>query len=432
MRVVHLIGSRILFCGCLIVFIASPLRDTSDSYLTLHTAVSFARGSWGDIASIAPNIVVNPAVVSLADGRIISIYPIGPGFLLSPIAWTADRLYPEGVEWFLRNNSFFTHKVFASIIGALTIVIFYKAMLLRFDRGTAITLAFILAFATSIWSTATRGLWTHGPLVMFVCIAFYFTLSSHRAVTAGLAGAASATAFAMRPTGVVAMLAIASVFAWRGPRALVWYAVGSGIVLSMWAILQITAYGQLLPIYYNPQIMLSISSRVTEAMIGNLASPSRGLFVFSPVLLFAVPGTFRSISSGADRPMGIAIAFAVVTQWLVISFNPFWEGGYSFGPRLMTDVLPFLVLAIGYWLGSPLERTRWVSVSLRRAAFPLLFGLSVVIHAQGAFLNESRKWQDTPPIADDPARLWSWHDPQVFVLRRWYQSHWGRALSWSN
>jgi hypothetical protein len=65
---------------------------------------------------------------------------------------------------------------------------------------------------------------------------------------------------------------------------------------------------------------------------------------------------------------------------------------------------------------------------LRRAVFPALFGLSVIIHAQGAFLNESRKWHDTPFIGDHPSRLWSWRDPQVFVLRRWYQSHLGRGL----
>jgi hypothetical protein len=422
----HLIGGRILFFGCLIAFIASPLRDTTDSFLTLHTAVSLARGLWGDIAPIAPTAILPPSAVSLLDGRTVSIFPIGPAFLLAPIAWVADRLFSDGVEWFLRTNSYFTHKVFASIIGALTIVTFHKAMLLRFDRGTAIVLAVILAFATSIWSTTTRGLWTHGPLVMWVCVAFYFTLGRHSAVAATLAGAATAAAFAMRPTGIIAMLAIGSVFTWRGPRALGWYAVGGGIALSLWAALQIATYGQLVPAYYNPTIELSVSPVVAEAIVGNLASPSRGLFVYSPVLLFAIPGIFRSIYSRADRPMGMAIVLAVVTQWLVISFHPMWWGGYAFGPRLMTDVLPFLVLAIGYWLASPRQRTGWLSMFLRRAAFPVLFGLSVVIHAQGAFLNESRKWMDSPPIDDYPARLWSWQDPQVFVLPRWYQSHLGR------
>ena len=277
----HLVGSKILFWGCLIAFIASPLRDTTDSFLTLHTAVSLARGLWGDIAPIAPNVVLHPTVVSLADGRILSNYPIGPAFLLTPIAWIADRLFPESVEWFLRNNSYYTHKVFASTIGALTIVIFYKAMLRRFDHSTAITLALILAFATSIWSTTTRGLWTHGPLVMWVCVAFYFTPGPHSTKAAALAGAASAAAFAMRPTGVIAILAIGNVFAWRGPRALGWYALGCGIGLSLWAALQIATYGQLIPAYYNPKIMLSVSAALTEAMVGNLASPSRGLFVFS-------------------------------------------------------------------------------------------------------------------------------------------------------
>jgi len=410
----------LIFFGCVIAFVASPLRDTTDSFLTLHSAFSLARGSWGDISLVAPDAISNPSVIILPDGRAVSGYPIGPALLFAPIAYIADRVFPTGVEWFLRNNSLFTHKVVASIIGSLTIAIFYKAMLLRFDRRTAITLALILAFATSIWSTTTRGLWTHGPLVMWLCVALYFTLGRQTAAAAALAGAAAALAFVMRPTGSIAMIAIGSVFMWRGLRSLSWYVVGSGIGLLSWAAMQIAVFGQLLPGYYNPTIMLGATPAVTEALAGNLVSPSRGLFVFSPVLLFAAPGIVLAVRSSADRPMGYAILFALVVQWVVISFNPGWWAGYSFGPRLMTDVLPFLVLAIGYWLACPSPRTGWQSVLTRRVAFPVLCTLSVAIHAQGAFLNESRKWMDEPW---NPEQLWSWRDPQVFVFAHRFRSH---------
>jgi hypothetical protein len=232
-----------------------------------------------------------------------------------------------------------------------------------------------------------------------------------------LTGAALAAAFAMRPTAAIAGVAFAGVFAWRGLRPLTFYTLGGAIVLAAWAALQFAVYGQIVPSYYAPS-RIGASSTIGEALLGNLVSPARGLLVFSPVLLFAIPGVVRAIRSPVDRPWGWAIAVAVVAHWIAISSFPHWWGGYSFGPRLMTDVLPFLILAVGYWL-SPAPVSEGLSRSpTRHRVFPILLGVSMAVHAQGAWLGASRKWNDNPAIDRHPQRLWHWHDPQVLVVLR--------------
>jgi hypothetical protein len=410
----------LLFFGCLVAFIASPVRDTSDSGFTLHTAISLARGHWGDLAPVDAAAAKYPTMVQMPDGRAVTVFPVGPSILLTPIAWIADRLAPAATEWFLRTNSFFVQKVLASIIAAATIAVFYRALLFRFDRRVALTLALMLAFATPIWSTTSRGLWSHGPLMLFVCIGLFFTLARRHAANAAAAGAAMMAAYTMRPTAAIAVVAIGGLFAWRGLRPLAWYALGCAIMFVAWAAMQTAIYGQVYPAYFAPT-RLTGSTTIGEALLGNLVSPARGLFLFSPVLLFAIPGILLALRSRDGRPMGLAILVAGAGHWVAVSLFPHWWGGYSFGPRLMSDVLPFLVMAVGYWLAPALVAgTGWQS-RMRRIVFPLLFGVSVAVHAQGAILFQSRKWNDVPPVDSNPQRVWDWRDPQVLVVLDWYR-----------
>jgi hypothetical protein len=93
-----------------------------------------------------------------------------------------------------------------------------------------------------------------------------------------------------------------------------------------------------------------------------------------------------------------------------------WWGGHSFGPRLLADVLPALVLGL-----VPVWRTVW-RPGPRRWLAGAAFAASVLVEAVGAFHYPSPRhveWNWTPKDVDwAHERLWDWRDPQLLRLLR--------------
>src|SRR5207247_10839248 len=67
-----------------------------------------------------------------------------------------------------------------------------------------------------------------------------------------------------------------------------------------------------------------------DGLAGLLVSPGRGLFVYSPVLLFSLWGFLRMWRDGpaAFQPLavGVVLVVLVVSKWFL------WWGGHSWGP----------------------------------------------------------------------------------------------------
>src|SRR6185503_6245396 len=107
-----------------------------------------------------------------------------------------------------------------------------------------------------------------------------------------------------------------------------------------------------------------------------LAAPSRGLFVYSPVLLFALPGlvhTLRASSPPTERLMSLA----GVLVFVLYGFVATWWGGWVFGPRYMADMLPFFA----FWLArTPLPHRGRVPLAL---LFVLALAWSIAVHEVG-------------------------------------------------
>jgi len=152
-------------------------------------------------------------------------------------------------------------------------------------------------------------------------------------------------------------------------------------------------------------------------LLGNLISPARGLFVFSPVLIFAISGFVLAMRQREQRPLHLTFGLIIVLHWLAVShFNPWW-GGHSFGPRIMSDVLPFLCYFLAFSVQWCLSARSWPHVTAT-ACLAGLAAVSMVIHAQGAFRSSPHWWNAYPvDVNDQPARLWDWSDPQ-FARRK--------------
>jgi hypothetical protein len=144
--------------------------------------------------------------------------------------------------------------------------------------------------------------------------------------------------------------------------------------------------------------------RLRNTLPGLLASPSRGLFVYSPIFAFSLVGIALACRRGGD---GIVRAIALGWVLVLAVYSRWWEwwGGACYGPRMLADLAPVLAFAIHPCVPL-LERVRaW------RLAFAVALGWSVCAHAAGAYwYNGAWDGRLSQPNSGLYATLWSWRD----------------------
>ena len=287
-------------------------------------------------------------------------------------------------------------------------------MLLRRFGSWATALLGTLAFAlgSPIWSTATRALWQHGPMILFVLIAMALLLRD-RAGAAKWAGAALAAAYLMRPTAAIPVLLLSGYVAWRWPRAaagIPGLRGGGGCAVAR---VQLgdhrVAAAALLPGRHR-----RVRPRRRTGWPGCCSAQGRGLIVYVPVLLLAPWGFWLAwTAERAMRPLHLAFALCAVGGIAVVAQWPVWWGGHCYGPRLLSDVLPFLAFYTAYALHRMLH-AGWAPALLAAQ----LVAAGIGMNAPGALNEAALRWNVIPGNIDqNPARLWDWRAPPFLAAR---------------
>ena len=86
--------------------------------------------------------------------------------------------------------------------------------------------------------------------------------------------------------------------------------------------------------------LFGITTPKLDALYGSFVSPERGLFVYSPWLLAALPGCFFLIHGRTTRALGVAVLALFLGYVYFISSFGYWVGGDSAGPRHLTPLVP--------------------------------------------------------------------------------------------
>ena len=324
-----------------------------------------------------------------AHDRVWSSYPIAPALLVAPL-YTPLLAFPGLRTWDARELILLARileKLAASLLAAVSVGLFFL-LAREFVRETrAAAFALIFAFATPMWSIASQALWQHTPSVLLITLSLYLLARNH------IPGAAIAAALgpAMRPTDVLFVLASMSVLAMDPKvrwKALLWYGLSTAIIGTAVVGYNLHVFGRPTGMYAQP-----FDSPALQTLAGLLFSPARGLFIYSPVLLFAF----------ARRPQGRIAwisAIFIVAQLAVYSKWPNWWGGACWGPRLLTDIVPCLMLLLLPVRVGP--------------AFLALTTVSIAMHAIGVFWYPNGRWDSKPiPIDSQPQRAWDIRDNPV-------------------
>jgi len=361
---------------------------------------------YDESARSMPLIEGIPYYLRQRDGHYLSAYSPGAALLALPIYALPVLLgAPPDAAWGAR-----LEKLSAAAITALSALFVFLALRRTASGRWALGITVVYALGTSSLSVSSQGLWQHGPSQLAIALlAWLATGELHRNRTLALAGFAMAGAVALRATNLLLVLPLALWILWRWPRRAQWLALGAIVPAGAIAVYNLHYFATLTggggPTT-SPLWAFFALTPFVEGLAGLLVSPSRGLFVYSPVLLFSVAGAalvgregppaLRALAAGA------ALVFVLTSKWIM------WWGGHTWGPRLLADTLPILCILLG-------PVTRWLERSRAlTAAFVLLGAVSVSTHALGAFYYDGR-WDVSGRPGSQASALWSWTEgPLVF------------------
>jgi len=360
-----------------------------------------------------PNGEKIPYYLIKVKGHYLSSSGIGPSllslpFLFIPIVFF--HLHPE--SWMI----IFLSKLTASVFIALSAILIYLAVRLLSTKKKALFITFIYALCSGMWSITSQILIQQTGSEFFLALSIYFLVKSiKKAQFIPLVGLSLASAVVMRPTNFLVISIITIYVIHRYRDHFFWYFINSTLPILLILGYNYYYHGSIFffsQMIYNPFGALyktgsanMWSTSLLKGILGVLISPSRGLFIYSPVFIFAFIGIFLVWRRKQDI---LFKYFSIVVIVLLIMHSKWydWWGGWTFGCRVINDAVPFLVLFLLPTIDF-LKGRKWLLI-----LFIITIAISFFVQIIGAFLYDY-EWDRNPNIDLNQNRLWSWKESQL-------------------
>ncbi|HEX4964040.1 MAG TPA: hypothetical protein VF173_24655 [Thermoanaerobaculia bacterium] len=318
-------------------------------------------------------------MVHMPGGHVISLYPVVLPVLIAPLYLpAAGYLHLRGwTDVRLDYTARVMEKLSASLLAALSAALLYLLLLRRAAAPIALLLTLAYAFGTTTWVISSQALWQHGMaelLVIGVLLLLAAPCTAPRALAAGLLCGLIA---GNRPPDVILAAALGAYgLFWAGRRRAALLAAAAALPMVLVLLYNLGVAHHFAGGYGLKGKAKFFQHDLLPGLGGVLLSPTRGLLVFSPFLLFLVLAWRHLPRDRRERGLTLAMSAGIALQILLYA-KADWRSGISWGPRYMTDLLPLLV-----WMLVP------VVTALRglgRMCFRFAVGAAVVIEVIGAF-----------------------------------------------
>ena len=426
----------LIFVLTFIVFLLSPVRQVTDSrYSMLLTQSLIDRGSFrldhytfpGSEHEAQQTSGWSDYRLETARGHIYYYLPPGTSTLSAPFVVLLNRFglsaVSDGHVYDPTGEEQIQAILAAFLMAALSCLFFYTARLVL-PAMWSVFVAGSGALGTQVYSTASRALWSHtwGILLLGIVVFLLLRLEARqRGLSPVLLASLLSWLYFIRPTFAVSILGISLYLLVFHPRLFPRYAVAGALWLAAFVLYSWTHFGRLLPSYY-------LISRLELAHFGhglaaNMISPSRGLVIYVPMLLFVGFLLVRYRRHLLHRRLVWLSLVIIAADVSVASAFPQWWAGHCFGSRFTTGSVPWFVLLGTLGLRANLaSRHGRADDSIAGGRVELAFGvaavaLSVFINANGAIRRATWEWNEGPPINVDlcPERVWAWRQPQFLA-----------------
>jgi hypothetical protein len=431
-------GGAIVFITVLVIFLFSRVHQLADSKysMLLSQSLLYYRSFTLDnyvIPGVPPKqqtgFVSNGDIYQLEviNGHLHYLFPPGSPILSLPYVLFMNVL---GISAASQDGSYsrtgemeIQASLAALLMAGLSSVIFFTSRLLL-PFGWSLLIAYGSAFGTQIWSTASRALWsdTWGIFILGLVVWMLVGVECKRYHLRPIVLATLLSwLYFIRPTYCVPIVVITIYILVYQRSAFAKYALTGALWLSAFVGFSEYHYGQMLPSYYQPNRLTFETFWL--ALAGNLISPSRGLLVFVPMLLFVAYLLIRYRSKIAHpKLLVMSLSIAIVHLIIASGFVP-WHGGHSYGPRYSTGLVPWFallgILSLEARLGWQNEKA--TDDSAFRGKLEWTFGAillicSVTLNGLGATAWRTALWNLNPVNVDEaPERVWDWKHPQFLA-----------------
>jgi hypothetical protein len=417
-----------IWIGMFVLFLASPVLQMSDSQYSMLTAESIIHHHTPDLsgysiknyeADLPFNEIRGKHAYQLVrvNGKLLYGFPHGNSLLSLPFVALMDVM---GVSPATRNGKYdlagemIDQKMLAALLMASLVVIFFRTALLQLDWRWSAIIAACAGLGSQVWSTGSRGMWSQTWEMTLAGLLVYLLLRSEAERTSirpVIVATLLSWMFFVRPTASGPILCVSLYVLFFHRREFTPYAITGMLWLVAFATYSLGIFGTPFPPYYQ-QLWGKDAHWIAVGIFGSLFSPSRGLFVYCPALLVVFYLLIRHWRALASRRLAILAVSSSVGVLLMVASHFDWWGGNCYGPRYLSDTVPWMVLLGILAIAAIPETLR----SLRNPALALaavLLAVGVTINAHGAFSSATLDWNLTQrPLPD---ALLDWSRPQFLA-----------------
>jgi hypothetical protein len=453
---IDILTAALIFSLSFLVFWFSPVHQVTDSRYSILLSESllkhrsFALDGF-NLPRLEPNTstrdyyVMNGDIwqLELARDHIYYYFPPGSSILSVPFVAVANALGISAANSDGTYNPVSETRIqtsLAAILMALLAALFYFTSRLLLPTVWSVVIALAGAFGTQLWSTASRGLWSHTWAAFLAGLIVYVLLAGEtgrRKINPIVLASLLAWLYFVRPSGSVVVGAVTIYLLLFHRRLMARYAVTGAIWLGAFVTYSWVNFEKPLPSYYQASRLRF--ELLPLALAGNIVSPSRGLFIYVPALMFAIYLVVRYRKYlPLTRVVWLSLSICASHILAVSAFANLWGdwwAGASFGPRYTTELVPwFVLLAVlglrGRIVARESSETEPQAVTLHGRqgnslnysgkwgeilAGALFLGMGIFINARGATSLDTWKWSQPSTDRQMRALLWDWRHPQFLA-----------------
>jgi len=425
-------GIAVWLCYTGAATLTSRLMSTSRDTLgnRLMAAALMSRGTT-TISSYLPDIphplLQQQVLFSRDDGAVVPRFPIGTGllalpwFVASPSNETEAR--QEGMAPLIEREQRASRFLSAFTVGLMALLLATRyGDTVRPGWIGALTVAFGLG--SPIWSSNATALWSHTGSALAIVLLF-LALDAHErgptVRTRAMLSVSLALLLLCRPNHVAMLLT------WplitrplvTNRRAQLLDIIPLAGALAIVALIHLLVYHDALGPYLRSILTLGAASPMSlkdslDAALGMIIAPGCGVIVHVPMTLIALTMGLRPTwraAMGARLVERAALALLIV-QIPLIARNPLWWGGWCWGPRLFSDLMPaFIILLIPV--------VELCQAYEKRLVPALVVAVGILLQMRGITYDYSTWFFERPSADEQRAGMWSLRDnPLSTSLRR--------------